>query len=269
MSESDKAYHEVEGVKLYKFFPEENARFGLNYEAVDDDVFLATYPKTGTTWTAQILFLIMHNGEIPDGDLDDHGMFMECHGSAKFATLKRPFVNITHLPRNKLSWNSKAKYVIVARNPKDVLVSYFHHLTKQLSIAVDIHEFRKLWLDGDCAYGDYFDWLDGWTPYLNEPNVKLVFYEEMKLDISESILDLAKFLGYDLATDSPLLAEIVKKSSLDHMKVQLQGSIAAETRVRKGQVGGWKDELSAEDVYAVDEKCRHRLADGPFARLCD
>ncbi|KAI1305254.1 Sulfotransferase 1C3 [Halotydeus destructor] len=144
----EEIFHVVDGLKLLKLFPEENAIFGLNYKAEDEDVFVATYPKSGTTWTLQIISLIMHDGNIPNDDLDGNGMFLEAQGPVKLAQLKRPFLIGTHLPKHKLAWNSEAKYVVVARSPKDVLVSYYHHLTGQFQLTMDIHEFRKLWLDG-------------------------------------------------------------------------------------------------------------------------
>ncbi|KAI1305318.1 Sulfotransferase 1E1 [Halotydeus destructor] len=259
----------VDGVKVNTQIPEENVIFGLNYKAVNQDVFVSTYPKCGTTWMLQILTLIAHNGEIPTGDLDNNMMFLEGRGSAKLAQLERPFVICTHLPREKLQWNCRAKYVVVARNPKDVLVSYYHHLTKQYGLTLDMQQFRKLWLDGDCLYGNYFEWLNGWAPYLNEPNVKLIFYEDLKSNISKAILDLANFLGYDISEGSPLLTTIIDKSSIDYMRAQIQVTQTGNHLVRKGNVGGWKDELSPEDVLAVDLQCCEKLADGPFSRLCE
>lgn len=37
----------------------------LEYKARDDDIFIATYPKNGTTWTQQMVFCIMNGGRPP------------------------------------------------------------------------------------------------------------------------------------------------------------------------------------------------------------
>lgn len=35
----------------------------------------------------------------------------------------------THLPFDAKRFNSRAKYIVVMRNPRDVCVSYYHHYT--------------------------------------------------------------------------------------------------------------------------------------------
>lgn len=47
---------------LAKGFPVEGFKSGLEYQAQDDDLFIVTYPKCGTTWTQHIVYLILNDG---------------------------------------------------------------------------------------------------------------------------------------------------------------------------------------------------------------
>lgn len=90
----------------------------------------------------------------------------------------------THLPFSLLPpsvMSQQAKVIYVARNPKDVAVSYYH-LLRLYRTSGYIGDFPKFW--------DYFERdLLPWAPYwehINEgwehrfaPNVLFMFYEEM------------------------------------------------------------------------------------------
>ena len=63
----------------------------------------------------------------------------------------------THLPFRylpKQHIENQYKIVHFVRNPKDVCVSYFHHVQKD--IFIDIHkpwqDYFEMWMDGDCEY---------------------------------------------------------------------------------------------------------------------
>lgn len=56
------------------------------------------------------------------------------------------------------------KFIYVARNPKDVAVSYFHH-----TLAFEVYEYNGNWNDffsrfytGEICEGDWFDHVLGW-----------------------------------------------------------------------------------------------------------
>lgn len=91
----------------------------------------------------------------------------------------------THLPFSLLPPNlleCGAKIFYVARNPKDVAVSYYH-LNRLIKTLDFVGDFPKFW--------DYFEKnLHLWTPYWshinegwalrNHPNVLFLFYEDIK-----------------------------------------------------------------------------------------
>ncbi|XP_039333935.1 sulfotransferase 1A1 isoform X2 [Saimiri boliviensis] len=127
----------VKGVPLIKYFAEALGPLE-NFRARPDDLLISTYPKSGTTWVSQILDMIYQNG-----DLD------KCHRAPIF--MRVPFLEFkapgvpsgletlkdtpaprlikTHLPLALVPQtllDQKVKVVYVARNAKDVAVSYYH-----------------------------------------------------------------------------------------------------------------------------------------------
>jgi sarcosine oxidase delta subunit len=55
--------------------------------------------------------------------------------------------------------NKFAKYLYVIRNPKDVCVSLYHHAKGrgQYQWTKHFHEYFNIWIEGEIAYGDYFE----------------------------------------------------------------------------------------------------------------
>uniref|UniRef100_A0A8C5RRM7 Sulfotransferase n=1 Tax=Laticauda laticaudata TaxID=8630 RepID=A0A8C5RRM7_LATLA len=104
-----------------------------SFEIQDDDIFIITYPKSGTIWTQNIVSLILHEGH-RDGTenitLIDRTPWLECNiFHIDFSTRPSPCLFTSHLPYYlvpKALQNKTGKIIYVFRNPKDVLVSTYH-----------------------------------------------------------------------------------------------------------------------------------------------
>lgn len=89
--------------------------------------------QCGTTWTQHIVYLILNNGLPlpPDQRLDVVFPHLEEVGKefieAKGTILGGYRLIKTHLPYSLVSKNPNAKYIFVTRNPKDCVVSFYHH----------------------------------------------------------------------------------------------------------------------------------------------
>ncbi|KAG7268701.1 hypothetical protein CRUP_021384, partial [Coryphaenoides rupestris] len=71
-----------------------------NYEIRDSDVFVVTYPKSGTIWMQQILRLIEAKGDVNSEELNfDQVPWIELIGKGKeFEAAQSPRMRVTHLP---------------------------------------------------------------------------------------------------------------------------------------------------------------------------
>lgn len=122
-------YYETKYFKLSKIFDKEIFLNSLTYKAKDGDLFIATSPKNGTTWMQNIVHLIHNNGNMADSfaNLWENNVFLEMFGKEAVESIQQPGSIKVHLPFELTPWNDNAKYIVVIRNPKDSVVSYYHH----------------------------------------------------------------------------------------------------------------------------------------------
>ena len=106
---------------------------------------------SGTTWVQEIVWQILNEGQIASDFILDRVPFLEAATSARFpqpnyTTLQSPRIVKTHLTYNIIpksaNEDSKCKYIYIARNPKDVAVSFFEFTT---SMKVFGHGFNGPW----------------------------------------------------------------------------------------------------------------------------
>ncbi|XP_035222150.1 amine sulfotransferase-like [Stegodyphus dumicola] len=217
----------IDGFQIPAFFNAETFRSALAYKPRDDDVFIVTYPKCGTTWAQHILVLIFRMGKPLESEIElwSASPFLAMAGASAAEEMPRPNAIKFHLPYHLIPKSDKAKYIYLTRNPKDCCVSYFHHMRNvpEHEFNGTFDEFFELFIAGKVDYGDYFDHVLSWYAHRNDPNVLFLTYEEMKKDIRSAIFKMASFID-DAAYAEPLrndpekLNNIVKFSSFDYMK---------------------------------------------------
>src|SRR5262249_39743995 len=98
----------------------------------DDDIIIATYGKSGTTWTQQIVGQLVFNGA-ENMDLFGISPWLDYRVLPREETLAsieaqthRRFIK-THLPVDALVFSPKAKYLYIGRDGRDVLWSLYNH----------------------------------------------------------------------------------------------------------------------------------------------
>ena len=78
------------------------------YEGESDDVWVCSVPKSGTTWTEYIVWLIMHEGRgFPEGKSMEHVIPQVEFEACEINELPRPRIIKTHLERKLLPISEK------------------------------------------------------------------------------------------------------------------------------------------------------------------
>ncbi|XP_037519123.1 sulfotransferase 1E1-like [Rhipicephalus sanguineus] len=292
-------YRDIDGFRLNAYVSFDLYRSALKYEPRADDVFIVTFPKSGTLWMQQIGYLIFHDGSPAPDALEFYKTtpFLEMFGAEDVAKMKRPGLIKTHLPYNLIPKSPSAKYVYVCRNPKDVCVSFFYH-TKGFA-AYDFadgkfEDYFDVFMQGANDFGDYFDQVLSWYAHRNDPNVLFMHYEDIKADPRNHVLKLAAFLGEEyrrkLVEQPGALERVIEHSGIDFMRSKTGADIKAFlTRpldnvkdlcpglkhfhdssmkyprtvgfIRKGVVGDWKDHFTPEMNAVIEAKIYQRLGD--------
>ena len=258
----------------------------------DDDIVIATYGKSGTTWMQQILAqLIFKGAEGIDVSplspwLDLRVMPPEAIASLEDQTHRR-FIK-THLPVDALVFSPKAKYLYVGRDGRDAVWSLYNHHANANEHWYDvlnnapgrvgppiapppdsIREYFLDWLEGDGhPFWPFWDNVRSWWDIRRLPNVHLIHFDDLKRDMPGEIRKIAKFL--DIAIDEVRFPAVVEHCSFDYMKKHATkatplGGIfwdgGAETFINKGTNGRWRDTLTPEDCARYEAMARAELGE--------
>ncbi|XP_022089844.1 uncharacterized protein LOC110978853 [Acanthaster planci] len=280
---------EFEGIKLYQSMAK-NVEGLKTWTVREDDIWVVTFMKTGTTWVQEIVSCIMH-----DGDLDTVNnkhttfrvLFIEHDFSEQLRLLKKlpdslqiagetpsPRLLKSHLPGQLLPpqiWEKKPKIVYVLRNPKDVSVSFFHFSKlcrndpKVLNKTFD--EFFQEMLKGTNHYGPWWDhYLYFWNRRHDE-NILVLRFEDIKRDLRGTVETVCRFLGKKLSDETiNIITEHCTFSNMKRNKMAQLDSLfdkkdlpEGSSFMRKGKVGDWKSHFTVAQNEAMDALIQDKL----------
>jgi sulfotransferase family protein len=225
------------------------------------DVFLCTYPKSGTTWLGFMLAQVLKGDVGEELGLDsfnryvpDVNLLYTKRGSLEgFSGLSDPRFFLCHaafdlrLPR----------VVYVMRDPRDVMLSYWHY---QKFLVKGYSKSLREYLEGDdqwpCRWDDH---VASWLLPRRHPNLLVVKYEEIQQDAAGVLRSVLGFAGVEVSEER--IVRAVEASRFERMRaseekfgVSNKSGDEAERFVRKGKAGSWREEMSEEEVGVLEEK---------------
>jgi hypothetical protein len=153
--------------------------------------------------------------------------------------------------------------VYVVRNPMDVAVSLRVHLGTTQDAAIDFMADTEAMLASDrhSLPGHLPQHLRSWhghvASWLHESRLPLhlLRYEDLKLRPVPTLRAAAEFLS--LPTDEPTLQAALSATAFDELRAQeahegfLERHRTAQVFFRRGEVGGWRDELSESQAQRL------------------
>ncbi|XP_078532582.1 sulfotransferase 6B1-like [Lissotriton helveticus] len=236
------------------------------FQMREGDLLAVSYPKCGTNWIYQLLNDMVYSiaGKEPPQEIPVLE-FGTPDKLERLSKLQSPRVFITHLHNDNLPetvFANKIKTLVVFRNPKDAAVSYFHFQNNNpaLSNFDSWDQFFECFISGKVGYGSYFDHAIAWNKRIDDENVMVVMFEDMKKDLVAATTQIADFFGIRLTKEQIQL--IAEKGSFKAMKDKSDethgrlGSIL----FRKGDIGDWKNHLSESQSQEMDAKFEECLA---------
>ncbi|XP_063797701.1 sulfotransferase 2B1-like [Pseudophryne corroboree] len=249
------------------------------YRVYDDDVYLVTYPKSGTTWMMEILSLIRSNGDstwcykVPNYMripwLDVSGVGVQLVDQCESPRYLSSHLQIQLFPKSFFS--SKAKVIYTARNPKDVLVSMYHyaHMSHVIKKPHGFDEFMEDFLQGRVPFGSWFDHIKGWMQMIDKENFLFVTYEDLKQDHRGTVKKICTFLGKEV--DEQTINLVVEHSSFSSMKNNNMSNNSLvpdyiidpknNNFMRKGIVGDWQIHLTQKQREYIDIIYQEKMKD--------
>jgi aryl sulfotransferase len=256
-----------------------------------DDIVVATYAKSGTTWLQQIVGQLVFDGDPPAaiGEISPWVDLRVPPKEGKLAALEaqahRRIVK-THLPLDALVFSPQAKYIYVGRDGRDVLFSFYHHHAAANALWYellndtpgrvgppigppdpDIRRYFRAWLEQDgFPLWPFWENIATWWAAKRLPNVLLLHFNALKADLGGEMRRVAAFLG--VAVDEARWPSLIEHCSFDYMKrhadtvAPLGGAIfegGGAAFINKGVNGRWRDVLSAEESAAYERMAVEKL----------
>lgn len=283
----------------YRSIASDNARWD-GFEFREGDIIISTPPKCGTTWMQTICaLLIFQTPEFPRAlDLISPWFDMltrrrEDVVSDLEAQDHRRFIK-SHTPLDGLPDDDRVTHICVARDPRDVALSWDNHMDN-LDIpafltlrdrAVGLDDLAELMPDGipvrpDSALERFWQWVDDPTPVDQTPsglastlhhlttfwrerdrsNVVLLHYGDLKSDLEGQMRTLARTLGIDVPEHR--WSELVRAATFEEMRRQATAVRPNNTEsiwldpvrfFNKGSSGQWRSLLGDDDLRRYEAR---------------
>lgn len=231
----------------------------LRHRGLDaSDVFLASYPRSGNTWTRFLLTEVLAK---ESASFDNINLVIPEMGIQSKAVLELPSggrLIKTHEPYRK----EYKRAVYLVRDFRDVVLSQFSRERELGLYQTEFGEYVAAYLEGRLSgFGAWQEHLPTWldSPLARNGNLLIIKFEEMRKNPEPAIAKIVDFLGVPVSLER--IREAIANNSVERMRIKenaaktLPKSTGEEGRfVRKGSVAGWRDKFTEEQLRLVDRE---------------
>lgn len=263
------------------------------YEPTSQDVFVATFAKSGTNWMMQIAQQTAYYGAAEFNHIHDlvpwpDVPFPEIRARLNDTTIAQRSpsglrIIKTHYEHEYIPFNNHAKYITVIRDPKEVIVSSYYFgriLFDPLGVRYDLNEWLAAAMEPEnFLFGDWAVHTAGWWAMRNLPNVLVITYRDLKRNMIKIINQVAELMEVNLTPDQ--IEIIIQRASFDWMKANESHfyAITLPQRTKKdlppmlrsGKSGKSSELLTYQQQVAIDQYFKKRLdllkSDLPYSEM--
>ena len=246
------------------------------YTPGKEDVFVCTYSKSGTYWMMQIVTQIANLGEgnfdhihdwVPWPDLPMENVVYLSEPTWQHTPTQKRAIK-THLESEYVPYSEDATYIVVVRDPKDVIISsfYFSNSIVPGMTQIGLDAWTESFMKGETPYGSWPAQVASYWEMRDLPNVHIVRFEDMKRDLTGAIKNVAEWIDVDLSDEE--FQKVVSKSEFKSMKAEEQKFLpplppgvdrSSLKLLREGNSGVAKKELTAGQMALVDQAMKAEL----------
>lgn len=224
-----------------------------------DDAVLASYPRSGATWTRMMLGHVLAGRPSDYKNISGRIPYIGSHAGADAYLAAGGRVLWTH----ELRMVPSTKIIYLVRDPRSVVLSLYRYLLMVGEIDTDLRNFVRRFVSREPGF-----WYGRWDRHVSfwcdarPQDVLLVRFEDLKVDPAGAIASMSSFLGVARSDDD--IAEAVADNTLESMRLKELASGFRRHRddlrgVGSGEADGWRTELADDDAAAILDRFGARM----------
>lgn len=224
----------------------------IEFKPKCDDIFIVTYPRSGTTWLQMILYQLATDGNMDIEHIAQKVPWFErlidyrIWNAKDFEEMRSPRIFKTHLPAQEIP-KGDCKYIYIVRNGYDVATSYFEFYRSHLGFKGNFDQFLKIFMSGHLQFGSWFAHVANWRA-MAKSSSKVLFmsFEALKNDFNGELDKIISFAGFKISESRrPLIEhccgfEFMKQheAKFDHITAQIwEKGYHNSSFIREGKSG--------------------------------
>jgi hypothetical protein len=222
------------------------------------DIFLVTYPRSGTTWISCIAAELMFN-VTPRSMTEVHHLVPDIYALPRRASVPfaQQYLIKSHEPlRGSSAYGDYRRVIYLMRDPRDVMLSYHRFAAAVFNYRGDLSAFARDWVCGRIWPGSWQEHINSWLGPCSNPrtfNLDILRYEDFISDPINHSLKLAGLLGVPASRER--VANVIADTSPDAMRRRAAagnpGAPAGFKAVGAATSGSWKKIIGGEHEQAI------------------
>jgi hypothetical protein len=227
------------------------------------DAWVASYPRSGSTWLRFLLTEILTGQPAEFTDVDRVIPDVGGHNGAPALLPGCGRLIKTHQSYRRVC----RKAILLVRDLRDVVMSEYAYQRALGWAEDDFKEFLLRFLRGKVnPFGSWQGHTESWmdSPLAGPGNLLVVRFEDLRRQTAPTLSAVAAFLG--VSVDPAKVEAAVAHNSLDRMREKEKRNPRKASKrgrfIRRGAVGGWRETLQADDLRLI-----HQYAEMVMAKL--
>lgn len=231
------------------------------------DGYVVSYPKSGRTWLRTMMgFALAQHFGLEMESYEPAHIVKKYKQSAPYVRFAHdgvgyPIENGRFFNENFQRYKNK-KIILLIRDPRDVIVSYYFHRTQRLGETYSWDTFIN---HPDWGVRRHFYFLNEWERHEHIPQAfTIVRYEDLIADAKNSLRKIFDFLEFSHISDDCLETAVsytsfekmkqraIKQDSLSDRLRPTNASNPNSHKIREGKIGGYKKHLTPAQIEQID-----------------
>ena len=218
-----------------------------------NDIFLASYPRSGSTWLRFLLYESLAgqssgfgnvNTSIPDVREHKIGLPLMPNGGRLIKT-------------HEVFHPEYRKAVYLVRDPRDVALSEYAYQTSLGLVDQPLDDYLRVFVTR--AVNPFSSWTEHVNSWLSAPlspeNLLVVKFEDLRRDSAQSVSQIISFFG--ITPDEARIRQAIANNSVERMKAKEKETPQRASKkgqfIGSGSAGGWRNKLTEQQAAIFRE----------------